>query len=102
MPPISNWILPAAVLVSTVVHALFAWHRNKPSDADRAGLLAQIAQDAAAFVLAAFPNKPWAELLNSVVQRILSLPGVPTSNTTAIENAAAAALVRLGKSPNGK
>lgn len=102
MNTLPNWILPAAVLVSTIIHGIFAWRRNKPTDADRAALLAQIAQDAAAFVIAAFPGKPWAELLAEIVRRMLALPGIPTRNAQAIENAASAALMKLGKSPNAR
>lgn len=102
MQEIPSWFLPAVLLASTAVHAILSWRHNRPSDGQRAALLGQIAQDAAAFVVAAWPNKPWAELLAEVVKRVLTLPSTPTQNTQAIENAAAAALARMGKVPSAR
>jgi len=97
------WILPAALLASTIVHALFAhWRSKSMTDQERAALLAQLAQDSAAVVTAAYPGKPWADLLTQVVQRLLAAPGVPTQSRQALEGAASAALMRLGKSPARK
>ena len=97
------WIVPAALLGATALHA-FLEHLRKhdPTDIERAALLDQLAQGAAAVIVALFPGKPWAELVALVVQRILNAPGVPTRSKQAVENAASAALVRLGKAPSGK
>lgn len=87
----------AAVIVGgLLVHVL-----KTPKDHERAALLAAIANEAAAWVAAHYPDKPWAELLEAVVQRIAAAAGLPTKNATAIENAAAAALTRLGRAPAG-
>mgnify|MGYP003385978914 CR=1 FL=1 len=94
-----NWLGPVVGLVATLVGSFFAHRITKPSDADRASLLAQLAHDAAAAVVAIYPNKPWADLLQMVVQRISEGAGVPTKNAAAIEKAAAGALAAHGKLP---
>ena len=98
-----NWLTPAFLLGTVIVHGVLAWiHKTKLSDADRAALLTQLAQDAAAFVVAAYPGKPWADLVNLIVQRLLAGSGTPTQSTQALENAASAALTRMGKAPAAK
>lgn len=98
-----SWILPAALLGATIINAVLAHFRKHTlTDPERAALLTQLAQDAAAVLSAAFPTKPWAELVTMIVQRLLATPGVPTQSKQALEGAASAALIRLGKSPNGK
>ena len=98
-----DWILPAALLGATIINAILAhYRRHALTDPERAALLTQLAQDAAAVLSAAFPGKPWAELVAMIVQRLLATPGVPTQSKQALESAASAALVRMGKSPNGK
>ena len=90
----ADWIAPAIVLM-TAVWGFFRHRDNKPTDAERANLLKTLAEDAAAFVLAAFPGKSWADLINMIVQRLLASPGVPTRNTQAVEGAASAALMKI-------
>jgi hypothetical protein len=68
----------------------------------RAFLLRMIAEDAAALVVALNPKAPWAQLLAAVVQQVATAAGTPTQNQAAIERAAAAALVRMGKLPEVK
>ena len=96
-----GWILPAIGIV-TAVWAFFQHRSTKPTDAERADLLRTLAEDAAAVIVALYPTKPWAELVNMVVQRLLAMPGVPTKNTSALEGAAATALTVLGKAPGAK
>jgi hypothetical protein len=71
---------------------------KNPTDADRATILAHIADGAAALVIALNPKANWTDLLKSTVQAIEAAAGVPTSNAAAIERAAASALSKLGKS----
>ena len=89
---------PLVGLIATGVGGWIAHRFSSPSDHQRAALLAQIAADAAAAVYANNPTNAYAEMLRDVVARISSAAGVPTTNATAIENAAAGALVRLGAS----
>ncbi len=96
-----DWIHPAIELVATAVGAWLLHRLRKPSDHQRAELLALIAKESAAFLVAMYPSKPWAELLQLLVQRIAAAAGLPTKNAQAIENAAASALRELGKSPDG-
>lgn len=69
---------------------------KKPSDAERAALLARIASDAAALVASQNPGLPWAALLQDVMRQIRSVTGTPTTNAAAIERAAAKALLDAG------
>lgn len=87
----------AIVVGGLLVHAI-----RTPKDHDRAALLAEIANAAAAWVVAHNPGKPWAEILEAVVQRIAAAAGLPTRNATAIENAAALALTRMGVQPGAR
>ena len=96
-----GWLLPAVGLVFTAVHALLSWRRAKPSDAERASLLTQLASEAAAFVVAAFPNASWSELVAAIIKQLAGTPGLPTNSAPAIEKAATAALVRLKGVPAG-
>ena len=85
-----------------IATALGGWIGTRiitPTDHQRASLLDTIATGAAAYIVATYPGKPWTELVLLVVQRIKSAAGLPTDNSTAIENAAAAALAALGKVP---
>jgi hypothetical protein len=70
---------------------------KNPTDAERAAILEKIADGAAALVVALNPKANWTDLLKAVVQAIEAAAGVPTSNSAAIERAAAAALSKLGK-----
>lgn len=88
-----NMLLSVLVIVGTgIIHAAI----RKPSDVDRARLIATLADDAAAVVVDLSGNAPWASLLRDTIARLTSL--VPGENGQAIERAATAALVRLGKS----
>jgi hypothetical protein len=59
--------------------------------------LALIAQDAAALVIALYPNAKWAELLDAVVKILVTAGKV--KDRAVLERAAAGALVRAGKRP---
>ncbi len=98
------WIIPAVALGTTLVNWALAYlHKHTMTHAERATLLTTLAQDAAAVIVAAFPGKPWADLVNLIIQRLLGMPGVPTQNRQALEGAASSALLRMGKAPvNGK
>ena len=90
----TDWIAPAIGLLT----AVWAWFRHRdtqPTDQERAALLRTLAEDVAAVVMAAFPGKSWAEYVNMIVKLLLAKPGVPTKNTSALEGAANAALVKL-------
>lgn len=93
---------PVVGLVATIVGGWIAHRYTSPSDHERATLLSRIAEDAAAVIVAFNPNAPWADMLRDLVARINAAAGVPTKNATAIENAATAALLKLGKTPGGK
>jgi Co/Zn/Cd efflux system component len=89
-------------LVGLFATALGGWllHRfSSPKDHERAALLAHIAGDAAALVVAMNPGASWSALLKAVVDQIAAAAGLPTANRDAIERAAAAALTGLGKNP---
>jgi cytochrome bd-type quinol oxidase subunit 1 len=95
--------LPPDILASLIVAAVMAWvgHTVKtPKDHERAALLATLANDAAALIVALNPTAEWSHLVQQVVQRLASASTVPTANTQTIEAAAKAALVRLGKLPS--
>jgi hypothetical protein len=103
-----NWsslLNPVIGLLTPVVIAVLGGLIHKaivtPKDHERAALLATIAQDSASFIVAMNPNKSWDDLLKDVVNRISAAAGLPTSNATAIQNAAAGALTALGKAPVG-
>jgi uncharacterized membrane protein len=85
----------AATLLGTWLGTRFL----KPKDHDRALLLEKIAEGAAALVVATFPTASWATLLQNVVTQVAKAAGLPTQNGDAIERAAAAALLKLGKAP---
>lgn len=86
-------------LIATVgIPVLATWLVKKlktPSDLERAGLLAHIAEAAAALVVSINPKADWATLLEQVVQQIASAAGLPTTNQAAIQRAAAAALLKV-------
>lgn len=99
LPP---WVIPASLLGATLVNWLLAHlHKHTMTDTERADLLTTIAGDAAAVISAAYPTKPWAELVNLVIQRLLTAKALPTKSRVALENAATKALTDLGRSPNG-
>jgi len=73
-----------------------------PRDSERALLLAALANDAAAVVVNLTPTATWAQMVRDIVARLASESTVPTSNRSKLETAATAALVRLGRTDNGK
>lgn len=89
--PILSLVLGAAIV-----------HRIKtPGDQERAQLLSQIANDAAALVVTSNPNAPFAQLLQQLVSQISQVSALPTGNGDAIRRAAAAALAAHGVKPTG-
>lgn len=86
-------------LLATILGSWIGHRLTKPSDHERALLLERIANDAAALIVATFPNAAWAVLLDNVLATIAKSAGLPTRNADALERAAAAALTRLGKAP---
>lgn len=101
--PLIQSLAPVLLLVATAVGSWLASKIAAAADhakaLDRAQLLSHIATDCAALVASLFPGKPWATLLEETVKAITRAAGVPTQNVVAIQNAAAGALMRLGKSP---
>lgn len=94
---------PFVNLAGILTLAYIAHRATRPSDAERAALLSQLANDAAAAVLAANPGRPWADLLALVVQRMCEGHGIPTNSAVAIEKAAAGALAtRMGAGNAGR
>jgi len=87
-------------LAATLIGGWLGHRLTKPKDRDRAALLDQIAEGAAALVVSLFPSEHWSVLLENVVKQIAAAAGVPTRNVDAIERAAASALTKLGKNPN--
>ncbi len=94
-----SWLGPLVGLLATGLGAWIGKRIITPKDHERAALLDTIAAGAASYIAGAYPGKPWAELVQLVIQRISTAAGLPTTNSTAIENAAALALARLGKGP---
>ncbi len=86
---------PLVGLVATGVGAWIVRQLKKPSDLERAQLLEAIATDAAALVVTLYPGRPWAELLQLVIQQISTAAGLSTRNAQAIQRAAASALSQL-------
>lgn len=72
----------------------------KPRDHERAIALEAIARGAAALVVSLNPTAKWAHLVEQVVKMIASAAGVPTTSAAAIQRAATAALLGLGKDPS--
>jgi hypothetical protein len=85
-------LTPLLQLVGVALGGLLAHRIVTPTDHQRAQLLSQIANDAAALVVSKNPNMPAAQLLQQVIQAISNAAGVPTTNQDAIARAAAAAL----------
>lgn len=90
---------PLLGIIGTAIGGLVLKRLHTPTDHDRAVILAHIADGAAALVASLNPKQSWPDLLKAVVTAIESAAGLPTSNAGAIERAAAAALVKLGKAP---
>lgn len=101
LPSLDVWTY-ALQAVGTIVGTVLALRIIKPDDAKRAELLARIANDAAALVVAMYPTKPWADMLRLVIEAITKAAGVPTKNAAAIERAAASALERARASAGVK
>jgi hypothetical protein len=106
---VDHWIPiigPFVGLLATAVGGWIAKHLGAIADAkqhetalQRATVLEKIAEGAAALAVSLYPTAPWATLLKQVVSMIASAAGLPTTNASAIERAAAAALTKLGKLP---
>lgn len=92
------WIVPAINMLAAALLAVIAHAVKVPKDHERAQLLTTLAESAAAVCLNIYPAAEWPKLLAAVVQMVQSEATVPTSNMKAIENAATAALAKLGKS----
>lgn len=84
-------------ILATGLGGYFAHRYSSPTDTERAALLEQIADGAAALVVSLNPGKPWAELIADVAARVSAAAGVPTRSQTAVNQAAARALQKLGK-----
>lgn len=87
-----------AELIALVILAIIAHAVKTPKDAERAVLLTTLAESAAAVAVNYAPNDSWSSLLAEVVRRIKDESTLPTTNHTKIENAATAALTKLGRS----
>jgi hypothetical protein len=86
-------------MVATVALGLIARALHTPRDWQRAQLLAQLASDVTAGIVAKSPaGATFQQLVEQVIQGILSA-NPPTSNADAIRRAAAGALVAAGKVP---
>ena len=87
-------------VIATVIGTWLGSRIITPKNHERAAALDAIARGAAALVISLAPaGAKWAELLKSVVQIISSAAGRPTTNVNAIERAAAAALISMGRGP---
>lgn len=92
-------LLPQAMQLVALVAGAWAVKRIKtPNDAERAKLLGQIANDAAAYLVSLNPKASWDNLLRDLVKMISEAAGVPTGNEGAIKRAAASALKAHGVS----
>lgn len=87
-------LIPSACgMVAAWIHAYIVAPRHQERVA-RAELLAKIANDAAAYVLLNNPRSVPAAMLADVVSRINGAAGLPTTDSGAIQRAAAGALAR--------
>lgn len=94
-----DWMVFVNPMLGAVALALGTWIARRlttPQSHQRAALLAQIATDAAALVMATNPRATWATLLSETVAKVTAAAGLPVTDRGAIERAAAGALVRLG------
>lgn len=87
-----------ASLAGLVLGALLLRRLKTPNDRERAQLLAALARDAAAIMIARNPNARWPELVRLVANAIGTKI---TDNREVIERAAAGALMDRGQRPNG-
>lgn len=89
-----NGIINLVILIlgGVIAHAV-----KTPKDHERAHLLTTLAESAAAVVVNVMPNAEWPKLLEAVIARLGAESTLPTKNVSKLENAATAALVRLGK-----
>lgn len=84
-------------LVTTLLLGVIAHAVKTPKDHERAIMVSQLAEGLAGALVAANPKAEWATLIRDLIAR-LALDG-PTQNAAVIERAAAAALLKLGKTP---
>jgi len=99
--PLPHTFLDWVGLIGGLALGLLALRFKTPTSSDRAQLLTKIIEDTAALVVNMTPRATWAQLLKDVVAQALTVSSLPTKNKAAIERAAAAALVKLGKSNPG-
>jgi hypothetical protein len=92
------FVLPVAGVVAALLHG---WLVKSPSDQERAAHLAQMAHDAAAWVVAFFPALPEKDLIQKIVDTLAAAAGVPTTNPQALERAAAGALSAIRSAKPG-
>jgi hypothetical protein len=78
-------LLPYALLGAS---AWIARHLKKPSDLQRAQLIATLARDAAIWAVKTYPGRSVPELVKLVVETLANQSGIPTTNTQALERAA--------------
>jgi hypothetical protein len=93
-----HWDL-GTILQGAAVVALWLIHHSikKPSDHERASLLAHLANDAAAVVLNLNPGATWAKMVSDTIAMLTREDATPTTDTDTLAKAAKGALARLGK-----
>jgi len=96
-----GWVSQIISLAALAIGGWFARRITRPTSQQRAQHLAQIAADAAALVVSLNPTASWAAILEATVRQIANAAGLSITDRAAIERAAAGALARLGKLPNG-
>jgi hypothetical protein len=90
-----KWVSLLTTFAPYIVAGAGAWiarHLKKPSDLQRATLLATLATDAAAWAVATYPGRAIPELVQIVVRVLTEQSGIPTTNAQAIERAAHSAV----------
>lgn len=98
-----NALAPLVGLAATIFGGWIGHRIASPKDHERAELLTRIAEETAAVIYASNPTAAWTDLVRDTVARIAGAAGLPTNNTTAIQNAATAALLKLkAVSPQAK
>lgn len=98
-----NWNLFSNIVTTLVIPALgLLIHKavKTSNDAQRAVSLSKIAEGIAAIVVIQNPNASWAILVQNVVEQLKVAPNNTTSsNPSALNRAAAAALIATGVKP---
>jgi hypothetical protein len=91
---ISPLLTPLAMILAAVLHGKIS---KTPGASEKAAHLARLAQDAAATVMMLFPTLKGAELIAKIVAILSTVAGVPTTDPTVLERAAAGAVAAAGK-----